>query len=202
MAKGQLVRINEARGFGFIESPEHDKDVFVHFSKLKHLPRKAQVGDTLHFSIATDPQGRLEAYNVSFDGQPAANQPGRNKGHSKKPHGHKPGHKANRRPNKPRHARSKRTINKAATLIALGFIIVYALSDTFTALKPKPENKQSPTESQPAPQQSFSCQGKQHCSQMTSCEEARYYLQNCPNVKIDGDRDGVPCERQWCTGFK
>ena len=33
---------------------------------------------------------------------------------------------------------------------------------------------------------------------MTSCKEARFYLKNCPNMKVDGDRDGVACERQWC----
>jgi len=44
----------------------------------------------------------------------------------------------------------------------------------------------------------YSCQGKVYCSQMTSCEEARYYLVNCPGTKMDGDRDGVPCESQWC----
>jgi len=26
----------------------------------------------------------------------------------------------------------------------------------------------------------------------------KYYLRNCPNVKIDGDRDGMPCEQQHC----
>jgi len=45
----------------------------------------------------------------------------------------------------------------------------------------------------------YSCQGKQHCSQMVSCKEARYYLKNCPNVKIDGNNDGEPCESQWCN---
>ncbi len=47
----------------------------------------------------------------------------------------------------------------------------------------------------------FSCQGKTHCSQMTSCNEAKFYLKNCPNVKIDGDNDGVPCESQLCSGW-
>ena len=42
------------------------------------------------------------------------------------------------------------------------------------------------------------CDGRTHCSQMTSCAEATYFLQQCPGVKMDGDRDGVPCERQWC----
>lgn len=45
--------------------------------------------------------------------------------------------------------------------------------------------------------QKFYCDGRQHCSQMRSCEEARYFLQNCPNTKMDGDRDGKPCEN-WC----
>jgi hypothetical protein len=33
---------------------------------------------------------------------------------------------------------------------------------------------------------------------MTSCDEAGYFLRNCPNVEMDGDGDGVPCEKQWC----
>lgn len=45
---------------------------------------------------------------------------------------------------------------------------------------------------------SYSCRGKTHCSQMSSCEEAKFYLRNCPNVKIDGDGNGIPCEKQWC----
>jgi hypothetical protein len=46
--------------------------------------------------------------------------------------------------------------------------------------------------------QQFSCDGRTHCSQMTSCAEATYFLRNCPNTKMDGNNDGVPCERQWC----
>ncbi|MGB5897841.1 MAG: excalibur calcium-binding domain-containing protein [Geitlerinemataceae cyanobacterium] len=45
----------------------------------------------------------------------------------------------------------------------------------------------------------YQCTGKTYCSQMTSCEEAKFYLQNCPNVQIDGNGDGVPCESQWCN---
>ncbi|MGB3237800.1 MAG: excalibur calcium-binding domain-containing protein [Geitlerinemataceae cyanobacterium] len=47
-------------------------------------------------------------------------------------------------------------------------------------------------------QQEYQCEGKIYCSQMTSCEEAKFYLKNCPGVKIDGDGDGIPCESQWC----
>lgn len=44
----------------------------------------------------------------------------------------------------------------------------------------------------------FVCDGRTYCSEMTSCEEATYFLNNCPNPKMDGNHDGVPCESQWC----
>jgi excalibur calcium-binding domain-containing protein len=44
----------------------------------------------------------------------------------------------------------------------------------------------------------FRCDGRTHCSQMTSCAEATYFLRNCPGVQMDGEGDGVPCEKQWC----
>lgn len=47
-------------------------------------------------------------------------------------------------------------------------------------------------------QQDYTCDGRQYCSQMTSCEEARWFLKNCPDMKMDGDGDGIPCEEQWC----
>ncbi|MDF3881048.1 excalibur calcium-binding domain-containing protein [Cupriavidus basilensis] len=65
---------------------------------------------------------------------------------------------------------------------------------------PKAEQSAQPAEpiieatAPPAASPVFQCQGKQHCSQMTSCEEARFYLRSCPGVKIDGDGDGIPCE--------
>lgn len=52
---------------------------------------------------------------------------------------------------------------------------------------------------------SFKCDGRKHCSQMTSCSEAKFFLNNCPGVKMDGSRggsgsgNGIPCERQWCN---
>lgn len=42
------------------------------------------------------------------------------------------------------------------------------------------------------------CDGRIYCSQMTSCQEAKFFLRNCPGTKMDGNNDGVPCEKQWC----
>lgn len=44
----------------------------------------------------------------------------------------------------------------------------------------------------------FRCDGRTYCSQMTSCQEAKFFLNNCPGAKMDGDQDGIPCEKQWC----
>jgi hypothetical protein len=50
-----------------------------------------------------------------------------------------------------------------------------------------------------SPIDSFKCDGRIHCSQMTSCSEAKFFLSHCPGVKIDGDGDGIPCENQLCN---
>lgn len=44
----------------------------------------------------------------------------------------------------------------------------------------------------------FRCDGRTRCTQMRSCDEARFFLANCPGVKMDGDHDGWPCEQEWC----
>ena len=45
----------------------------------------------------------------------------------------------------------------------------------------------------------FQCDGRKYCSTMSSCEEALFFLYNCPDTKMDGDNDGIPCERQHCN---
>ena len=41
----------------------------------------------------------------------------------------------------------------------------------------------------------FTCAGKRYCREMTSCEEARFYLNTCGVRSLDGNHDGVPCEK-------
>ncbi len=42
---------------------------------------------------------------------------------------------------------------------------------------------------------------KKRCAEMASCEEAKYYLTHCHVQTLDGDGDGVPCER-LCAATK
>ncbi|MFN4008851.1 MAG: excalibur calcium-binding domain-containing protein [Pannonibacter sp.] len=47
--------------------------------------------------------------------------------------------------------------------------------------------------------QNYSCTPARTCKAIASCEEARWYLQNCPwGGKLDRDRDGHPCESGPC----
>ena len=40
----------------------------------------------------------------------------------------------------------------------------------------------------------FKCGEKRTCGQMSSCAEARFYLNECGLNRLDGDNDGTPCE--------
>ena len=51
-------------------------------------------------------------------------------------------------------------------------------------VSPKPRSNRS----------GFDCAGKSTCGQMTSCAEARFYLNSCGVKKLDRDGDGIPCE--------
>jgi endonuclease YncB( thermonuclease family) len=48
---------------------------------------------------------------------------------------------------------------------------------------------------------SFRCGSKRKCGEMSSCAEARFHLTQCSLSRIDGDRDGIPCE-SLCRGSR
>jgi len=96
-------------------------------------------------------------------------------------------------------------LRKLILLIAIGFgIFQYftkhqSLSETTVSEPAYSEDSDTILDQISTPQSSsqFSCQGKTHCSQMGSYEEAKFYLDNCPGTQMDGDGDGIPCERQF-----
>jgi hypothetical protein len=84
-----------------------------------------------------------------------------------------------------------------AILVAVGWQAYAKYQGQHVALASEPSPTRSTiTETNPSPQ--FKCDGRTYCSQMTSCQEATFFLQNCPGVKMDGNNDGIPCEKQWC----
>ena len=65
-----------------------------------------------------------------------------------------------------------------------------------TALLPRADGG---TALAPPNQGNFNCTGKTKCGEMRTCEEAKFYLNNCGLKRLDGDGDGVPCE-SLCGG--
>jgi endonuclease YncB( thermonuclease family) len=55
--------------------------------------------------------------------------------------------------------------------------------------------REDASRSAPAERDGFSCGAKQTCKAMASCAEARFYLRGCGLSRLDGDHDGMPCEK-------
>jgi len=72
-------------------------------------------------------------------------------------------------------------------------VVLKSVPDILKTKAPTATQRESATRSQ------FRCDGRTYCSQMKSCAEATFFLRNCPGVKMDGNNDGVPCEKQWCN---
>jgi hypothetical protein len=95
---------------------------------------------------------------------------------------------------------------KIVVLLVVGFLawhvykeqIAPASGESNEELREFQELQGSQTHAAELPEPEFRCDGREHCSQMKSCAEAEYFLDNCPGVKMDGDHDGRPCERGPC----
>ncbi len=170
--KGKIVRWNKDRGFGFVASESAGEDVFIHISALKHRPSNPSVGDVVFYDMITQSDGRLRAENAQIEGD-------------------------NGKPVKKE--TQKWAINPLEVIfLVLGVFAAFYLYQTNSSNPlPMPDALHELFKKEDSPK--FYCVGKQHCSQMISCKEAKFYLRNCPNVKIDGDNDGVPCELQLCN---
>ncbi|MHA6690022.1 SH3 domain-containing protein [Devosia sp. A449] len=76
------------------------------------------------------------------------------------------------------------------------------VSDDYLGATPIAPALSVPVQSQPRqrvvqqPQNAASCPSRRYCTEISSCQEARFYLANCSwGSKLDGDGDGVPCEK-------
>ena len=56
--EGRLVRWEDAKGFGFIESTQGGEPIFVHVKSFKSGARRPALGDTVAFEIEVGPKGK------------------------------------------------------------------------------------------------------------------------------------------------
>lgn len=208
--EGKLKKWDAERGYGFITADDGGQDVFVHITAFVRDGRQPQVGEALTFEVEPDRNGKRSAVRVQRAGDPM-------------PPPTKPS--ASRQPRISRSGHSSWT-QKFVVVVLLALVGVFGYSryenrvrqiesvapqaaqtQASSILFESPQPAPPVTPPQPAPlfeskrpvQASFGCDGRQHCSQMTSCEEANFFLKNCPNTKMDGDHDGRPCEQGPCS---
>jgi cold shock CspA family protein len=187
--QGRLRKWNAERGYGFILASDSGQDVFVHISAFPRDGRAPLEGDELTFEVEPTGNGKKHAVRVQ---RLSAVPPAR-------------AFTPNPRPSARPLSRAPQTSSFASKVIGLVLLAAlggygYSRYDKQVAqikvLSPAPAAQVEHTQSAPS---AFNCDGRKYCSQMTSCQEATYFLKNCPGVEMDGDFDGVPCEQQWCT---
>lgn len=193
---GTLSKWNDERGFGFIAPDRGGPEVFVHVSLFPNDGVRPAVGERLSFEIETDNSGKKRARNLFCPDRRIVVRP------SKPPPRR---HASN-------HGRQRRGFSgRALSLLAVIGLGAYGYSnyshqrDYSEEVVPRTEIQEPTNEFRESTREpleltpTFHCDGRTHCSQMTSCAEAIYFLENCPNVQMDGNRDGEPCEQQWCN---
>jgi cold shock CspA family protein len=175
--EGTLTKWNDDRGFGFITPSPAGSDIFVHVSAFPKDGRRPTLGERLSFEIETDNAGRKRAKNVLCPGRPVA--------------------RPTTRPLPAYRAKRASFLGRILPVAVLGVLAVYGYNKYALRLEPTSNIVAAPNNQFATA--AFRCDGRTRCAQMTSCEEAAYFLRNCPDTEMDGDGDGIPCERQWCN---
>lgn len=175
--EGTLSKWDDERGFGFI-TPTKDgtAEVFVHVSAFPRDGQRPSIGELLSFEIETDKNGKRKAKNLLCPNRVIrlSNQQPATRSRHEKPS----------------------LLGRIVPLVIIGALLVYSYGEySRRAMRQAPAAVQHNDQLAPS---AFRCDGRTHCSQMTSCTEATFFLRNCPNVQMDGNNDGVPCEQQWC----
>ncbi len=173
---GTLKRWNDDRGFGFILPANSDAEIFVHISAYPRDGLRPKLDELISYETETGQGGKLRAVRIMRASQKTSSR------HSK----------VARRSNRPSGAVG--AILGIVAIAAVGGFVYSRLHDPALVVESSPR-----VLAVPAPPSANRCDGRTRCSEMTSCAEARYFLQNCPGTKMDGNRDGEPCEQQWCN---
>ena len=198
---GRLKKWHAERGFGFVVADDGGAEVFVHINAFAHYGPPPAVGDVLSFEVEPDRDGKRRAVRALRAGEQLAQAAAPRR------------HTISRSPK----GESSGFFGKLMTGAVLCAMVWFGYSAYATRAAKFDSNlltppallspAQAPALSTPVPLLSgklpvpadFRCDGRNMCSQMTSCREATLFLQNCPGTQMDGNGDGVPCEQQWCT---
>lgn len=192
--EGKIKTYNESKGFGFIQLTDQGKDLFFHISDFPYKQYPPKIGERLKFRIVSE-NGRIKADNiVRLDIKIEEEQ----NSSYRKPQ--------TRSPNNNRKKPQKKSFNLLEIFIGLFIFSVFLaflipfLSGIYNSETLKRQVVEPVERTSFSPRNSVSqyhCDGRIHCSEMKSYDEAVFFINNCPGTKMDGDGDGIPCESQF-----
>ncbi|NHQ84743.1 cold shock domain-containing protein [Iodobacter sp. HSC-16F04] len=170
--QGRISEWKDERGFGFITPNGGGPKVFLHISSFSRRARRPVVGVFVTYELYTDEIGRPKANAAQFVGEL-----------------------------KYKSQESNPIIFIIFTILLVMFVAYIAFvrishpGSTVTASVYKIFSAREALRSNPQ----FQCEPeKSSCSRMSSCAEALFHQERCDVSNMDGDRDGIPCEQQWC----
>ena len=172
---GTLIKWNEDRGFGFIRLAKDDSEVFVHISAFPRDGVRPRVEELISFEVEKGKDGRRRAVRVMRPGQRTESRKVRTP--------------------------ARHQVRRLWRQFVFALIIVGIGASIFSRFTNAPSSASFYDSDPPVEEEisrQFQCDGRTRCTEMTSCAEATYFIRHCPNTKMDGDNDGVPCEDQHC----
>ena len=172
--QGRVIEWNDDRGFGFVIQYGSSSRTFLHVSAFRKSNRRPLVGSLITYEIRKDDQGRLQATDVQFVGGAQS---------------------------------LVRSSKGDFASVAVGLVLLLMAGYVGYARISNPNSTVSATvykivSARDAfrPHPEFQCRPeKNSCSKMASCAEALFHQERCSVPDMDGDRDGIPCEQQWCN---
>ncbi|MDC7698467.1 excalibur calcium-binding domain-containing protein [Vogesella indigofera] len=185
---GTISRWHDDKGFGFITQDHTREELFFDLSDCPPGGVRPQVGFVVYFQRQQAANGKVSARQVQgkvFTAPPAASPP-------------LPPLDYVLAPAAPRQHHS-RVHGIVLLLLLTAGVAGYASYAGRSSAAPASRaiNTSRPATTPAAATAGFRCDGRQHCSQMNTLQEAAYFLQHCPDTRMDGDGDGQPCETQF-----
>lgn len=199
---GTIMRWDYELGFGFIKEEQSKAEIFAHIGEFETENPPPRDGETVSFDIVSNQRGVEEAKNIQYSNR------------TRKPATQAIDFDDDTPKNLPGWLRGM--VAAIVGIPLLGAAAYYGLDywDSYRATHAGSEvvvdevaekmmaeraawkqAVESTGKRQAAGQ--FHCDGRQYCSQMKSFAEAKFFLAYCPNVKMDGDKNGIPCEDQF-----
>ncbi|MBS0039836.1 MULTISPECIES: excalibur calcium-binding domain-containing protein [Neisseria] len=190
--RGVIVKWDDEKGYGFIRIDGGNKEIFCHISDFSPRNPRPEIDEAVGFEVVSDGKGRFSAKQICYLNRERAVSPGYRKKHRKD-------------------EESPTSIVRVVLSLSVGLLLVSVIgyeAYQYASEKLTPKQENTPVKTQVLPEikrrqpdsSPYRCDGRQHCSQMTSCEEAKWFVRNCSDTKMDGDGDGIPCEDK-CGGW-